>query len=75
MTNQSEILKDLIKLSGLKTQKAFAEHHGIDKSFLNEVIKGKSEYRTATLNQIALNCGFKIELTYKLVPLDKIINP
>jgi len=66
---QSIILKDLIKKSGLKTQKAFAKKHKIDASFLSEVMTGKSEYRSATLQLIAMDECYEIELHYLLKPI------
>lgn len=66
---QPIILKDLIKKSGLTTQKSFAHKHKIDASFLSEVINGKSEYRSATLQLIAMDEGFEIELHYLLKPI------
>jgi hypothetical protein len=63
---QPIILKDLIKKSGLKTQKAFAKKHKIDASFLSEVMTGKCEYRSSTLQLIAMDEGYEIELHYLL---------
>lgn len=66
---QPIIIKDLIKKSGLKTQKAFAKKQKIDASFLSEVINGKCEYRSSTLQLIAMDEGYEIELHYLLKPI------
>ena len=65
---QQEIIKALIQKSGLNQAK-FALKHGIDKSYLNEVIKGKKEYKQGTLGLIAFDEGFDLKLTYKLEKL------
>lgn len=65
---QSQILKELIKISGLN-QKNFAEKHGLHVGYLSEVINEKSEYRSSTLELIAFDCGYKIEYKYKLEKL------
>lgn len=67
---QPIILKDLIKKSGLKTQKALAEKCKIDASYLSEVVNEKKEYRPATLQLIAMDLGYEIELHYLLKPIN-----
>jgi len=68
MTQQQQILKELVKLSGLK-QKDFAKEHGIEETKLSRWITGKQNVRPETVELIAFECGYTIETNFKLIKL------
>jgi len=68
ITQQQQILKELVKLSGLK-QKDFAKEHGVEVTKLSRWITGKQNVRPETVELIAFECGYTIETNFKLIRL------
>lgn len=71
LTIQQQILKDLFKKSGLKSQKEFAQHHNLYPEKLSEWMTGKVVPKSATVELIAMDEGYEIELHYLLKPINQ----
>jgi transcriptional regulator with XRE-family HTH domain len=63
--NKSQILKDLIELSGL-SKKKFADKHEISPQQLSDWTKGRRNIMFCTLELIAFDEGFDIIINYKI---------
>jgi len=68
MTQHQQILKDLIKLSGL-SQKQFAEKHEIEYKKFNHWATGYRNISIHTLQLFAFDEGKSIVFEYKFVDL------
>jgi transcriptional regulator with XRE-family HTH domain len=68
MTNRTETIKALIKLSGL-SQKDYAEAHGIAYKQFNRYATGRTEISIDRLQQLAQTDGFKINVEYLIIKL------
>jgi len=62
-----QILKDLIKLSGLN-QSQFANKHGTTKQNVNRCLKN-TNISLSTLKEMAKKEGYELKVNYKLVKL------
>lgn len=68
MTKQQTI-RNLIELSGCKTQKEFALKHGKQQNQVSEWLTNKRHISEAILQEIASKEGFKLNINYQLEKL------
>jgi len=62
---KKQLLKDLIKISGL-TQKKYAEKHEIDYRKLNHWVTGRRNIQDCTLELLAFEDGYKLIIEKKI---------
>jgi len=65
MTQHQQILKDLIQQSGL-SKKQFCEKHEISITKMNHWLNGTRNPQFCTLELIAFDEGFKINVVYEI---------
>lgn len=65
---KKQLLKELIKKSGL-TQKKYAERHGISYKKLNHWVTGRTNIQDCTLELLSFEDGYKLTIEYKIEKL------